>query len=131
MAVILPELTDYNRFFWTSGADGQLRILRCSDCGAWLHPPGPICPTCQSRRVEPQVVSGRATVEAVTVNHQAWSQDASGPYAIARVTLDDAPPVRLTTRIVGMAAQDVVIGQSVKVCFVQREDVYLPFFEPL
>ena len=41
---ILPKLDDGNRFFWTSGADGRLRFLRCQDCGYFIHPPQPICP---------------------------------------------------------------------------------------
>ena len=44
----LPLLDDENRFFWTSGADGRLRFLRCQACGYYLHPPLPRCPTCGS-----------------------------------------------------------------------------------
>ena len=130
MAAALPEVTDLNRFFWTSGADGRLRVLRCGGCGLWLHPPGPMCPRCLGRDLAPQVVSGVATVEAVTVNHQAWTPDLEVPYAIARVSLAEDPAIRLTTRIVGVAADAVVIGQRVKVRFEQRDDVHLPFFEP-
>lgn len=130
MAASLPALDEFNRFFWTGGADGRLRLLRCDDCQAWLHPPGPVCPHCQSHRLAPQVLSGLATVEAVTVNHQAWTPDLQVPYAIARVTLDDAPGVRLTTRIAGVAAEQVTIGQRVKVCFVASDEVFLPCFEP-
>lgn len=131
MAVSLPELNEFNRSFWTSGADGRLRLLRCGDCQAWLHPPGPVCPHCQSRKLAPQQVSGRATVESVTVNHQAWTPDMPVPYAIARVTLDEDPAIRLTTRIVGLPAEQVAIGQRVKVRFVESEDVFLPYFEAL
>lgn len=131
MAASLPALDEFNRFFWTGGADGRLRLLRCTDCQAWLHPPGPVCPQCQGRQLAAQALSGLATVEAVTVNHQAWTPDLEVPYAIARVTPDGAPGVRLTTRIVGAPADQVAIGQRVKVCFVARDDVFLPCFEPV
>lgn len=131
MSFAMPELTEFNRFFWTGGADGRLRIQRCGACSRWLHPPGPICPHCLGRDVAPQVVSGLATVEAVTVNHQVWMPDQELPYAIARVSLDEDRTVRLTTRIVGIAPEAVAIGQRVKVHFEPREDVFLPFFEPL
>jgi uncharacterized OB-fold protein len=131
MAAALPELTDLNRFFWTSGADGRLRIQRCGDCALWLHPPGPVCPRCLSRQLAPQEVSGLATVEAVTVNHQTWTPGMEVPYVIARVSLLEDPAVRLTTRIVGTAPEAVAIGQPVKVLFERREDVFLPFFEPV
>lgn len=130
MATSLPELDDHNRFFWTSGADGRLRILRCDGCGHWMHPPGPACPKCLGRKLSPQVVSGLGEVEAVTVNHQAWTPDLAVPYAIARVTLDGVDGVRLTTRIVGIAPEAVAIGMRVKVRFEACEDVFLPYFEP-
>jgi uncharacterized OB-fold protein len=38
----LPLLSDLNRFYWTSGAEGLMRVLRCQDCGYWLHPPTPL-----------------------------------------------------------------------------------------
>lgn len=28
----LPQLTPFNEWFWTSGADGRLRIQACGDC---------------------------------------------------------------------------------------------------
>ena len=49
----LPELTPWNEWFWTSGADGRLRIQGCSDCGTFVHPPVPICPVCRSRSSDP------------------------------------------------------------------------------
>lgn len=131
MATSLPELTDFNRFFWTSGADGRLRIQRCAGCATWVHPPSAICPHCLGRELAPQVVSGRATVEAVTVNHQAWTPDLQVPYAIVRVSLEEDPGVRLTSRMAGTTPESVAvaIGQRVKVCFVSLDDVYLPCFE--
>ena len=55
----LPQLTPTNEWFWTSGADGRLRIQRCDDCQTLVHPPVPICPACRSRAWAPTVVSGR------------------------------------------------------------------------
>ena len=49
----LPELTPANEWFWTSGADGTLRIQGCTDCGELVHPPVPICPYCRSRSSKP------------------------------------------------------------------------------
>ena len=45
----LPQVTPWNQWFWTSGADGTLRIQGCDDCGTLVHPPVPICPACRSR----------------------------------------------------------------------------------
>jgi len=81
-------------------------------------------------KLAPQSVSGKGLIEAFTFNHQAWLPDESVPYAIAIVSLDDCPSVRLTTNIVGPNATDIRIGQPVRVVFEQRDDVWLPLFTP-
>jgi len=126
----LPELTPANEWFWTSGADGQLRIQGCDDCGALVHPPTPICPACRSRAWEPRAVSGRGTVVGFTVNQQQWLPGFEPPYVIANVALVEDHSVHLTTNIVGCDPEAVHIGQEVAVRFEQHEDVWLPLFEP-
>ena len=126
----LPQLTPFNEWFWTSGADGRLRIQRCTDCDTLVHPPTPICPACRSRAWAPSEVSGRATVVGFTVNQHQWLPDFEPPYVIANVALAEDPTVHLTTNIVGCAPDAVTIGQEVVVRFEQDDDVWLPLFEP-
>ena len=126
---LLPELSDDNRFFWTSGEEGVLRILRCDDCGFYIHPPGPVCPRCLSRDVAPQEVSGRGHVETFTVNYQQWIPG-SDPYIIGWVSIDEQPDVRLTTNLVDVEPDDVHVGMPVRVLFEHVEDVWLPLFTP-
>ena len=126
----LPELTPATEWFWTSGADGRLRIQRCTDCSSLVHPPVPICPVCRSRNWEPAVVSGRATVIGFTVNQHQWHPAFEPPYVLAVVGLAEDPTVRLTTMIVGCAPAEVSIGQDVAVRFEHHDDVWLPLFEP-
>jgi acetyl-CoA acetyltransferase/uncharacterized OB-fold protein len=119
-----------NEWFWTSGADGHLRIQGCTDCKTLVHPPTPVCPACRSRSWAPTVVSGRGTVVAFTVNRHPWLPSFEPPYAIAIVALAEDPAVRLTTNIVGADPEEVHIGQEVSVRFEHHEDVWLPLFEP-
>jgi uncharacterized OB-fold protein len=127
---VLPTLDEASAFFWTSGADGSLRLLRCSACGYYLHPPSPICPRCHSRELAPTVVSGRATVHSFTVNHQPWD-GVGDTYVIALVTLAEQDDVRLTTNLVDIAPEDVRIGMPVEVVFEDHDPVYLPLFRPV
>ena len=126
----LPELTPATGWFWTSGADGFLRIQGCADCGRLVHPPVPICPRCRSRSWKPTVVSGRATVVGYTVNAHPWLPGFDPPYVIANVALAEDASVHLTTNIVGCDPDDVRIGQEVSVRFEHQDDVWLPLFEP-
>lgn len=128
--VPLPELTPVNEWFWTSGADGYLRIQGCAECGTLVHPPTPMCPVCRSRSSAPTVVSGRGVVVGFTVNRHQWLPSFEPPYVIAVVALEEDPSVRLTTNIVGCDPDAVQIGQEVAACFRQQEDVWLPLFEP-
>jgi uncharacterized OB-fold protein len=127
----LPKLDAVNQGFWTSGQDDVLRFQRCADCGWFQHPPSACCSRCLSEHHGWQPVSGMATVEAVTINYQPWSPGMEVPYAIAIVGLDEQPGLRLTTNIVGVAPDQVHIGQRLRVVFEQADDVWLPLFTPV
>jgi len=125
----LPRLDAVNRAFWTGGESGELRILRCADCERFVHPPRPVCRWCLSERVRPVTVAGTGVVDTFTVNHQKWHPEAEVPYVIARVALDGVPGVWLTTNIVGCPAEEVDVGDRVRVRFERHDDVWLPLFE--
>ena len=103
----LPELTPWNEWFWTSGADGSLRIQGCCRLRHVGPPAGARSARCAAAVVEPTPVSGRATVVGYTINQHQWHPDLPPPYAIAVVALAEDPAVRLTTNIVGCDADDV------------------------
>ncbi len=131
---VLPAVTPENEHFWRGGEAGELRFLRCDDCGTWIHPPQPRCPTCLSKAVAPQAVSGRGRVLTYTVNHQSWYPDLDPPYVVAIVELPEQSGLRLTTNIVGIAPDEVDFDMAVRVVFEEypdpRGNVWLPFFEP-
>lgn len=127
----LPTVTDDTAPFWEGGEVGELRINRCRQCRAWFHPPAPVCPECLSMDVGPEVASGRATVAAFTINVQPWAPDMEVPYVLAYVELAEAPHVRLTTRIVDCAPDQVRVGLPVEVTFQAAEDIWLPLFRPV
>lgn len=127
----LPLLTESNRFFWTSGADGKLRFLRCTACRNYIHPPAPVCDKCLCMDLAVEAVSGRATLAAVTVNHQMWIPNMEPPYVVGIVEIEEQGSVRLTTNIVDCDAADLAIGMSLEVEFQEYEDVFLPVFKPV
>ncbi|WP_414900230.1 Zn-ribbon domain-containing OB-fold protein [Sphingomonas flavalba] len=124
----LPRLDRDNRFFWTSGADGRLRFLRCDQCAQFVHPPRPICPACLGEALTPAVVAGTGVIDTFTINRQKWRPDTVVPCVIARIAIDGAPGVVLTSNVVDVDPQAVTIGAAVEVVFIPQEDVYLPMF---
>jgi uncharacterized OB-fold protein len=127
---VLPQVTAGNEHFWTGGAQGELRFLRCRACRTWIHPPAPICPACLGRELAAEATSGRARVVTFTVNHQPWIPGFEPPYVIAIVELAEQPGLRLTTNVVGCPIDAVRIGMPVRVVFEEQDQVWIPLFEP-
>ncbi len=126
----LPRLTPEVEFFWTSGKDGVLRFRRCLHCQALQHPPGPVCRTCGSDRLEITTVAGTGVVVGFTVNEHLWNPDLPPPYVVAVVAIDEDPRVRLTTNLIDADLGRLAVGCRVEVRFEQVEDVWLPVFTP-
>ena len=126
----LPQLTAQNEYFWTSGADGQLRIQECLSCQALIHPPAPVCRYCRETKMGVRVVSGKATLAGFTVNHRFGFPDLPPPYVVAEVAIVEDPRVRLTTNIIDCDPDELELGQPVEVTFQSIADVWLPLFKP-
>lgn len=127
----LPLLTEENRFYWTSGADGKLRFLQCTECNNYVHPPSPVCDKCLCMQLAVVPVSGRATLAAVTVNHQMWMPMIEPPYIIGIVEIEEQDSVRITTNIIKCDEKALEIGMALEVEFEECEDVFLPMFRPV
>jgi acetyl-CoA acetyltransferase/uncharacterized OB-fold protein len=126
----LPQVTLDNEFFWTSGADGTLRIQHCESCSAYIHPPQPVCRYCHSHALAPAAVSGYATLIGFTVSHRFTHPGLPSPYVVAHVALEDDPRVKLVTNAVDCAPEDLYLGMRMEVTFEQADDVWLPLFKP-
>lgn len=124
-----PRLDSDNRPFWTGGAEGRLNIMKCGDCSTFIHPPRRVCRACLSENVAPHAVSGEGRIDSYTVNHQPWTKDMEVPFVIARVALDDAPGVVLTTNIVNCSVDAVDIDDRVRVVFEEQDGIFFPLFE--
>lgn len=72
---------------------------------------------------------GTGIIDTYTINHQAWAKDMEVPFVIARVKLDDAPGVYLTTNIVGSPVDAVDIDDRVQVVFEEQDGIWFPLFE--
>jgi acetyl-CoA acetyltransferase/uncharacterized OB-fold protein len=129
----LPPVTPETEFFWSSGADGQLRFQECLNCSALIHPPQPVCRHCRSQKVGVRIVSGQATLAGFTVNHRFSIPGKPSPYVIAQVAIVEDPRVRMTTNIVADCdPEQLELGQLLEVEFEHTDDenIWLPVFRP-
>jgi uncharacterized OB-fold protein len=102
--------------------DHRLVLNRCEDCGRWHHPPRPVCPRCWSRAVTPTEASGDGSIALLTVLRQGPPQpaiDYSDGHALVAVELDQQPGLRLAGTVVGTPAEDVRLGDRVRVIWRQ------------
>jgi acetyl-CoA acetyltransferase/uncharacterized OB-fold protein len=125
-----PLITAENEFFWTSGADGRLRLQECASCSALIHPPQPVCRYCRGHQIRVRVVSGFATLIGFTVNHRFSQPGLPAPYVIAQVAIEEDPRVRLTTNAVECGPEQLELGMRMEVVFEQAGDAWLPLFRP-
>jgi uncharacterized OB-fold protein len=126
----LPQLEPETAFFWQSGADGQLRIQRCTSCGQYQQPPWPRCKACHGEDLASQVVSGRGRVASYTVNYETWLPGLKVPFVFAAVELEEQAALYVFTNIIA-PIDAVTIGMKVAVSFEQHDDVWLPMFSPM
>jgi uncharacterized OB-fold protein len=117
--------------FWEGCAREELLLQRCAACGAYRHPPSPVCAQCLSADAEWVKASGRGSVYSFVVVRQAfdeaWKEDL--PYVVAIIELAEGP--HMLSNVVGIPVDDVSVGMPVEVFFERASaEILLPRFRP-
>ncbi|WP_432841545.1 Zn-ribbon domain-containing OB-fold protein [Dactylosporangium sp. CA-092794] len=124
-----PAVNQDNAFFWDGVARGELLVQRCADCGHLRHPPGPMCPWCQSFNWHEVASCGRGRVYSFVVAHRPLPPGFAGPVPIVLVDMDEG--WRFLAGIGGIEPAGLRIGLPVVVDFVEFEPGFvLPHFRP-
>jgi uncharacterized OB-fold protein len=129
--VRLPVLHGYTKEFYEWCRKHELRFQRCQQCGAWRHPPRPMCASCHSLQWEWAPTKGQGAVYCWTTVHQALDPAFAEavPYAAVVVELDEGP--RLATWVTAISPDELRLGLPVEVWFDSvSADVTLPKFKP-
>ena len=129
----LPAPDDQTRFFWEGVMEHRLLILRCDDCGFYIHWPREVCPKCLSRSLNPAEVSGDATLATWTFPSQPFDPyyRAHIPYALAVVELVEQPRLKMVTDLVDYDREALRIDMPLHVTFREvAPGVTLPLFAP-
>jgi uncharacterized protein len=124
-----PAISQDTAFFWEGAKRGELLIQRCSSCGTLRHPPGPMCPVCNSMEWGTISATGRGEVYSFVVYHYPAIPPFEPPYVVALIALEEG--VRLVSNLIEIDPADVRIGQPVEVRFMAVDDeLTLPMFVP-
>lgn len=112
----IPELDRFNRDFFTAG---KLVVQQCVPCGLVQHPPDAACNTCKAMEFRSLETNGEGTIYSYIVVHNppAPALAEAVPYAVALVTLDEHPHVRILGNVLNCEPGEVAIGQRVRAVF--------------
>jgi uncharacterized OB-fold protein len=128
---IVPVPDEVTAFFWEGAKQERLLILRCDDCGFYLHAPRTVCKRCNGFSLTPTEVSGRGTLYSYTIAvhpFHPWLEQRL-PYVLAVVELEEQPNLKLLTNIVECDEDDLRCGLPVEVTYEWiTPDVSLPMF---
>ncbi len=124
--------------YWDGAASGELRIPFCDACGASNWFPEAECGACLASAFTWRVMSGQGTLFSWVVVHRPFlAQYADDiPFVPALVSLDEAPEVRVPTRIVETEPDSLIFDMAVTVAFRPLHfrgvdgEVTAPFFVP-
>lgn len=104
--------------FWDGCREHELRAQRCTNCGKFRWPPGPLCSHCRSWDYEWVKLAGTGQVYSYVIVHYSAVPvfQAEMPYVVAQVVLDGTGgEVRLTTNVLDIPPEEVKVGMRVEV----------------
>jgi uncharacterized OB-fold protein len=90
--------------------DGKVMIQQCNDCHRHIFYPRISCPHCGSIDLERKPAAGTGTVYSTSIVRQ--KPEAGGHYNISLIDL--AEGVRMMSRVVDIAPEEVKIGMAVR-----------------
>ncbi|MBE0479513.1 MAG: Zn-ribbon domain-containing OB-fold protein [Dehalococcoidia bacterium] len=126
-SVPAPPLIWENTGFWEAVKLHQLVFQRCKNCGKWLHPPRPSCPSCRSLEKEWALSAGRGKVHSWVTYRESPHPAFRAPYSVVLVDLEEG--VRLVSNIVDAHPDEISIGMPVEITFEDiAGDLTLPRF---
>jgi uncharacterized OB-fold protein len=128
----IPVMQPWTEEFWKATKEHRLLIQVCKDCDSKIFYPRKFCPECWSGNLGWVEASGKAKVYSFTITRDMVEPKFMPdlPYVLAMVDLDEG--IRMMTRIVECAPEDVKLDMDVEVVFEDISDeCALPMFRPV
>jgi len=133
---IIPQqeegLTRIHQFFSTLKNEGVLTTSKCAACGHVSWPPRIMCPACTSGDLVWVRLASEGVVKAVAGGEAVVLRGYGLPHVHALIQLDGEPPVRVFSRLNGVAPDDAREGMRVRLTVVPASRDRVVFaFEPV
>ena len=111
--------------FWAAAAQRRLEMPRCLQCQRFNWYPAPTCAYCGNAQLRWTAMAPQARLFSWAVVQRALHSPYQiiAPYISALVEFDEAPGVRLVTRVIGHDADSLRVNQPLTVVF---EDLGYP-----
>lgn len=112
-----PEaaITLDNQWWFRALDDGELRIQRCTGCGRLRHPPGPMCPSCNSLAWDSVPAPSGGTVHSFVVVHYPVVPSFDYPLPVLLVDLDGMAGVRVVMNAADSPLDSLQVGARVHI----------------
>lgn len=127
--VPVPRMEGLTKQFYDWCRKGELRFQRCSRCEALRYVPRELCARCGSFESEWVRVQGNGSVFTYTILARAMHPAFTGavPYAVAIIELEEG--IRLLSKVIDCAPEELHIGMQVYVDFESvNDEVAIPVF---
>ena len=130
----LPDPNPLTQFYWDGANEQKLMILRCQDCGHYIHYPRPVCNRCLSINLAPEQVSGRGTLYTYTLPmqpiHPYFIERV--PYVYAVIELPEEENLKVVANVIDCPEEKLRVGMPLEVVFEEvAPGVTLPQFRPV
>ena len=117
---------DFDTFpYWEGCRHKKLLILRCLDCGFWIHPPLAVCSSCWSEKIEAQEVSGKAGVYSFTVTPL---PERASSFVTVWAELREQERLIVIGQLIGANSANIEIGDPLVLDWVGLGDHFVPAF---
>ena len=105
--------------FWNAAAAGRLEFPHCLKCGRFSWYPVPVCAACGGEAHVWTEVHAAPRIFSWAYARRALDPRLAplAPYATVLVEFDDAPGIRLVTRLIEGEPEQLEIGQSGRIVF--------------
>ncbi|MGG5888131.1 Zn-ribbon domain-containing OB-fold protein [Falsiroseomonas sp. HC035] len=120
-----PVMGLYDQPMWESIKTRGMKLQRCANCGTWLYPPGPSCPSCLSCKLVWTPLSGRGRIVSWVVFHRHYLPAYPPPYNAIAVRLEEGPT--MISNLEGAMLGEDSMGREVGLVYaIMPDGVILP-----